>query len=383
MKAKKHFGIYLILAIIFAPVFTACLNGHHGNEASIILNLGGNSGNRTVWPHENDRGILDKIVYKIVIDGQEYRELESTGGKIIKTTVTPGIYAIKVEAFYSERPYAKYSGENIKIKAGQNTVQVILENVWDEGTGDYENPDKNIYLIVGEERKPFSTLAAALLFGKDNEDLIEFTVSIYDGWHYIYSDLGGKIDNNKTVTIENRGNGTANIFLGVLDPEEDFELNGSMFSVSGNLTLQGDITLRGIENNGAALIAVEIDGIFNMGRLSMGDNVVITGNKNINDGGGVSVSYNGIFNMYSGTITGNTAADGGGVYVYGKNGSFNGGTFNMNGGTIIGNTATNNGGGVYVGKESHVSFYNEEKITGNIVNNSAPNNNNNICKEND
>ena len=57
-------------------------------------------------------------------------------------------------------------------------------------------------------------------------------------------------------------------------------------------------------------------------------------------GSGVEVEGGGTFNMYGGTITGNKASHGGGVYVYG-------GTFNMHGGTITKNTA-NHGGGVYV-----------------------------------
>ncbi|MDM8274417.1 S-layer homology domain-containing protein [Enorma phocaeensis] len=62
--------------------------------------------------------------------------------------------------------------------------------------------------------------------------------------------------------------------------------------------------------------------------------------------GGVGVY--GTFNMYGGSITGNTAGKdgqvgyGGGVYVFG------GATFNMYGGTISGNTATTHGGGVAV-----------------------------------
>ena len=60
-------------------------------------------------------------------------------------------------------------------------------------------------------------------------------------------------------------------------------------------------------------------------------------------GSGTGVQVNsGTFNLYGGTITGNTAEYGGGVYVN------NGGTFNMYGGTISGNNATKGGGGVYV-----------------------------------
>ena len=60
-----------------------------------------------------------------------------------------------------------------------------------------------------------------------------------------------------------------------------------------------------------------------------------------NSGVGVYV-YGGTFDMYSGSISDNTSANGGGVYVSG------GGTFNLYGGSITGNKATDNGGGVYM-----------------------------------
>ena len=52
--------------------------------------------------------------------------------------------------------------------------------------------------------------------------------------------------------------------------------------------------------------------------------------------------YGGTFDMYGGSITGNTSQMGGGVYVSG------GGTFNLYGGSISGNRAGTYGGGVYV-----------------------------------
>ena len=68
-------------------------------------------------------------------------------------------------------------------------------------------------------------------------------------------------------------------------------------------------------------------------------------------GCGVKVESGGTFNMYSGTITGNTASQGGGVCV-------NGGTFNLYGGTITGNTAPK-GGGVYVNSGGTFNMYGE------------------------
>ena len=80
-------------------------------------------------------------------------------------------------------------------------------------------------------------------------------------------------------------------------------------------------------------------------------------------GSGVKVENGGIFNMYGGTITGNTADNGGGVCV-------NSGAFNMYGGTITGNTAPH-GGGVYVAKSATFNMYGTSSVTNNKTDNSS------------
>jgi len=99
--------------------------------------------------------------------------------------------------------------------------------------------------------------------------------------------------------------------------------NGSMFTVESGITLiLGDkLTLRGgIQVNSG-------------GRLVM---------NNGSSTGRVYVGKNGTFTMNGGEISGNTASNGGGVYVAG--------TFIMNDGKIFGNTSSTSsyGGGVYV-----------------------------------
>jgi hypothetical protein len=83
-------------------------------------------------------------------------------------------------------------------------------------------------------------------------------------------------------------------------------------------------------------------------------------------GGGVYVNNGGSFTMNGGTISDNTAVpygDGGGVYVDAA-----GGSFTMNSGTISDNTAGNNGGGVYfsAGGTFTITMY-----SGTIHNNTA------------
>lgn len=86
----------------------------------------------------------------------------------------------------------------------------------------------------------------------------------------------------------------------------------------------------------------------------------ISRNKSDVDGGGVAVVASS-FQMYGGTISGNTAKDnGGGVGLWND-------SFRLSGGTISGNTATSNGGGVYFsGNDSNtLSIYDTVEISGN------------------
>lgn len=92
---------------------------------------------------------------------------------------------------------------------------------------------------------------------------------------------------------------------------------------------------------------------FNMYKGSIDSNAghVTTSNSTTTiNGGGVSMNNNsgysdegGIFKMYGGTITNNSATNGGGVYMCNNGGNI----FNLYGGSITGNTATGQGGGVY------------------------------------
>ena len=81
-------------------------------------------------------------------------------------------------------------------------------------------------------------------------------------------------------------------------------------------------------------------GTFNMYGGSITGNTATDGKGR---GGGVYVTSGGAFKMFGGSITGNKATDGGGVYMIGSNSKFT-----MKGGSITGNTADGNGGGVYV-----------------------------------
>jgi TolB-like protein len=111
---------------------------------------------------------------------------------------------------------------------------------------------------------------------------------------------------------------------------------GDLFTVPKDvtLTLDNGVTLDG--NNKEAYLVSISGGTFIMKTGSM----VRGAKKN-----GVYVGFNSTFTMQGGTITGNSASNGGGVFV-------ENGTFTMQGGEVSKNTATDGGGGVYVGFNS-------------------------------
>ena len=112
-------------------------------------------------------------------------------------------------------------------------------------------------------------------------------------------------------------------------------------TITIDLCLNGNVLKYENANTTGTVIRV-YKGTLNLCDCSGNNRGTITGGTgpNLGGGGGIDVD-SGVFNMYSGSITGNAvgAKNGGGVYV--------GGTFNMYGGVIAENTA-GVGGGVYV-----------------------------------
>ena len=103
-----------------------------------------------------------------------------------------------------------------------------------------------------------------------------------------------------------------------------------------------------------------VNGVFNMTscEATIKNNNATGSTLSTGNGGGVNQS-GGEVNISAGTITGNSARDGGGVFAGGTN------HFTMTGGYISHNVATNNGGGIFQGG------WNVNITAGTITNNSA------------
>ena len=124
----------------------------------------------------------------------------------------------------------------------------------------------------------------------------------------------------------------------------------------------GTISNNSATNGGGLFMCNNVGNIFRMYGGS------ITGNKATGMGGGV-YSAGGEITMTGGTINHNNASQGGGMYESGGSSVF----FTMSGGSITGNTATVKGGGVYVSKYGNFKISRSVQITGNTKESDANN----------
>ncbi|MCH5152938.1 MAG: DUF1542 domain-containing protein [Clostridiales bacterium] len=128
-----------------------------------------------------------------------------------------------------------------------------------------------------------------------------------------------------TKCVLTNGNITGNIGGGVqLNSQVDFEMSGGVISGNGSSKVNGG--------------GVYVSSTF-FSKAAQYDPEYGNGSYSVTIPGGCAFGVASL-NMSGGTISGNSANNGGGVYL-------DGGILNLNGGAISGNSATTNGGGVF------------------------------------
>jgi hypothetical protein len=219
-------------------------------------------------------------------------------------------------------------------------------------------PDFAATLDTGSNTKGYFTLKEAIWDANSSGGTITLLKDVE-------TDKNGETDGymiSTNITLKPGSSGGRTIKQGDSD--------SYLFGVSAIFILEGNLT---IDGGGDDFAGTNRDGveILSGGTLKIYDGVTITGFKNTGNSRGGGVNVYGTFYMYGGVIAGNSAgANGGGVYV-------SGGIFNMSGGTIgkivdetdgstiiEGNTALN-GGGVYVDTYGTFTMSDTAKIQGN------------------
>ena len=170
------------------------------------------------------------------------------------------------------------------------------------------------------------------------------------------------------------GHGAAVTFATVLTQalleHNRYTLSGGTYYLNGTLSPVNKIEITGTVTiclNGQTIQSTAADqSVFEIadgGTLTLTDCTSNTGTVTHSNatGSGVEVKK-GTFTMYGGEISGNSASNGGGVYVCG------GSTFDLYGGKISGNTVTNDGGGVCVATNGKFNMHGGKiEISGNTA----------------
>ena len=137
------------------------------------------------------------------------------------------------------------------------------------------------------------------------------------------------------------------------------------FNMSGNAVIKENTAQSGggVNNNGSVTMTME-------GNAEIKDNTANGTYSNMGNGGGVYTSGGNdgypVFNQNGGTVSGNKAQRGGGIYV-------SGGKWNAAGGSVIGNTAEY-GGGVHMGNSNTITLSGNVNITENKTKSEENNN---------
>ena len=214
----------------------------------------------------------------------------------------------------------------------------------------------NVSLVVSSAS---FTMDGGSISGKTTSTMGNDTMGVTSNGNFIMN--GGSIYDNKA--LEGGGvrisGGSFTMNNGARIYNNTAGSGGGVVVVNGSFTMESGSVISG--NSASKGGGVQING----GTFTMNEGAVISGNFTTSPGGsdsdsgfggGVCVSGNnygpGTFYMYGGTISGNEAVAGAGVYVAqslnSSSSPWSYGIFTMNGGTIQGNTATAKGGGVYL-----------------------------------
>jgi len=383
MTIKKLLILILITFFIVISL-SACLGEPQSNSAKIIISFGG--ANRAVY-NPNDFAILNKLEHKIVLKSEaETLIFTAAGGTTFEANVAPGNWNLKVVSYLDGDVYAKgekdvtlISGLNNEtiamyqahlVKFVSNGGNAVQEQIIYHAQKASEPAPAPMHEAFGELVGWYDSMEEPFDF--DNKRIFE-SITLYAKWKEASvsegDSLGEKLDwiyNNsvdggnyivmvndseslaprtlsyhgKSVSITLRSNDTTMKFVTLKDN------NNSLFTVGSGVTLTLDsyITLEGSSTNNTSLVSVKDNGKLIMNPLSKVINNKSGQGGSVDDDicGGVYIG--GTFIMNGGEISGNTANQGGGVWVT------TGGTFTMNGGKISNNEAIVRwgGGGVKV-----------------------------------
>ena len=371
---------YLIPFIIFCIlIFNSCFSDWTG-EGTLSFNFTGSNTNAR-YGYFVENGEYEDFrheIHLLSVNGKFFKAGEFAG-QTGTVTVPVGTYTVIVKGYgenddierlrsygISEKTYTITAGKSENVPVEMNSAVEVED--WEDfigviGDNALEYADKPLYILISNniywEREIDIVQGKQITLIAETDVVISSGVSSFSGNRIFTVNDGSQLDLGVegmpgTITITGEGtygtklinviNSTLRMYKGVTLTEG----TDSAVYLSNESTFEmygGTISGNTADSGGGVCVGNDGSvGIFNM------YDGTITGNTGADNGGGVYV-FSGTFRMYGGEITKNTASfNGGGVYAAN-------GTFNMFGGDISGNTAET-GGGVYVSTAGNSGIFN-------------------------
>ncbi len=363
---------YLFLIPFIMLFCSACFSPWSGGKGTLIIHLPGSSAYHSA---SAARSIVtdDEAVnlrYDFTLTGPGRTITGSFSGQTsFSAEVVPGQWTVSVKG-YGKKDGNPYESEialramgtaDVSVRAGQTnhaavgmvtatevtTWEELLNVVISEQYAEYKNREE--YIIVKNDLTvtETATIQRKITILADSES-VTIARNFANGPVFFSVEQGGYLTLGEAGSVKNL----------ILDGMNLQYANSSLVAVEENATfiMNDGVTLRNNKNDYESGGGIRVNG----GTFEMNGGE-ISGN-NAADGGGVHIVSNGTFIMNGGKISKNITGSGGGVYV-------SSGTFKMSGGIIggegAGNTAgidnSGGGGGVYVDSEG--TFY----MSGNSV----------------
>ena len=363
------------LTLIIAAMFTMLTCSTEGDNATISISLGDGNAKSAL------NVSISELRHVVVLNGPTGKKtLSISGSGSAKTSVAPGTWRIDVQGFYGGDLYSTGSA-SASVRAGQTAnVTVNMNVVWSEpgGTSGVEGGGIVTSPIRIDHRvATWKELEDVILI--DIHNLLLASPSISNQNILITSPLSAGETTGLSIAIPPGVEVTLITPSGGMIISRDipttFDLY--MFEVYGTLNLghesyleNSKLTLDGSGGTSSNLSLIHIDG----GTLNMYEGVTLQNNEcTAWDGGAVYNSTgNSVFNMKGGKINGNTALNGGGVYLTGSgNNLYIGGNAIIDSNYAIDTGSWSYGGGVYF-TGAQMKMEDSSKITNNKIHGDMP-----------
>jgi len=269
------------------------------------------------------------------------------------------------------------------------------ESMGGYGNGDYEQDENGDYTDEAEQPEDYlpdmqaqpanpSSLLPVPLYGVPIAPLSTEWVNTFGGLQMAIADFATATE-NMTIVVTGPITVTSPLIIPANADGHTLTITGTgqqltrgfssaSYPISvenGAILSLGNVIIDGGRTGAFPTVTTSLVFINTGGTLIMNNGTTLQNNNSTFPGGGVHIGT-GTFIMNGGTISGNSASSGGGVFMPNV-GSQN---FTMNGGTISGNTATGQGGGLFAAGGvgiNQIILGNNAVITGNTLGGNASN----------